>query len=246
MTLELRGYHDYYIGVDLGQASDWTAIAIVEEPVWIAERWAFDLVTDKTGWVSPADLVPYQIHRARAFNQNYGRPAKPPLHLRHLERMRRVGYPVVIDRVRELLARPPLSTHRTALLVDFGGVGRAVVDQMRQAGLYPRAVTITGGERINVEDDGREYRVPKRELIAATQLALQAGRLTIAEDLPDAATLVAELLAFRVKISAAGHDSYEARTGEHDDMILAASLTIWFREWNNYHMDAAQSAAVPA
>ena len=244
--IELRDYNDYCVGVDLGQASDYTAIAVVEEPVWIVERWAFDLLADKTGWVSPADLLPSQVHRARAFNQHYGRPAKPPLHLRHLERMRHVGYPVVIDRVRELLARPPLSTHRTALLVDFGGVGRAVVDQMEQAGLRPYAVTITGGEKVTVLNGGRELRTPKRELIAATQLALQSGRLSIAQDLPDAATLVAELLAFRVKISAAGHDSYEARTGEHDDMVLAASLAVWYREWWNYNMDAAQQAAVTA
>ena len=242
MSLELRDYNDYYIGVDLGQASDYTAIAILEEPVWIAAAWTFDLVTDRTGWVSPADLVPAQVHRVRAFNQHYGRPAKPPLHLRHLERLRHVGYPVVIDRVRELLARPPLATRRTALLVDYGGVGRAVVDQMEQARLCPYAVTITGGGKVTVLDGGRELRTPKRELIAATQLALQSGRLDIAQELPDAATLVAELLAFRVKISATGHDSYEARTGVHDDMVLATSLAVWYREWSNYYMDAAQQA----
>lgn len=235
--IEVRDYSDYIVGVDLGQVSDYTAIAIVEEPVWIREEWAFDLITDQRGWASPADLVPAQIHRARAFNQNYGRPPRPPLSLRHLERMRHVGYPTIVERVQALLSRPPLSTSRVALLVDHGGVGRAVVDQMTQLGLYPIGVTITGGDKVNRDENGIDLRVPKREIVVATQLVLQAGRLNIAAGLPDAQTLVDELLAFRVKISASGHDSYEGRSGVHDDLVFAAGVAVWYREWSMYHFD---------
>ena len=65
-------------------------------------------------------------------------------------------------------------------------------------------------------------------------MPLQAGRLRIAAALPEAGTLRAELENFRAKIGAAGHDSYGAgddwREGNHDDLVLAAALAVWFGE----------------
>jgi len=240
-SIELRDYNDYFVGVDLGQVSDYTAIAILEEPVWLTKAWAFDLAANMTGWVSPADLVPYQVQRARAFGQNYGRPPRPPLNLRHLERVRHLGYPAIVDRIAELLARPPLSTSRVQLLVDHGQVGRAVVDQMTQLGLRPIGVTVTGGDQVSRAPNRIDLRVPKREMVVATQLVLQAGRLNIAAGLPDAQTLVDELLAFRAKISANGHDTYDGRSGVHDDLVFAASVAVWYRGWFMYHFDLADT-----
>ena len=38
-------------------------------------------------------------------------------------------------------------------------------------------------------------------------------------------------MAFRVKISAEGHDSYGAhREGAHDDLVLALSCAVWYAE----------------
>jgi hypothetical protein len=45
-----------------------------------------------------------------------------------------------------------------ALLVDATGVGRAVLDQMREVVLNPVAVTITGGRHTSY--DGLMWRVP--------------------------------------------------------------------------------------
>ncbi len=39
----------YYWGLDLGQSSDYSALAIIEEPVWIM---------DAGQWVSPSQLPP--------------------------------------------------------------------------------------------------------------------------------------------------------------------------------------------
>jgi hypothetical protein len=38
---------------------------------------------------------------------------------------------------------------------------------------------------------------------------------------------VRELQAMRVSISPAGHDSYAARVGEHDALVLALDLALW-------------------
>ena len=36
-----------------------------------------------------------------------------------------------------------------------------------------------------------------------------------------------EAQAFTMKLSASGHDSYNARSGEHDDLLLAVALPVW-------------------
>jgi hypothetical protein len=76
--------------------------------------------------------------------------------------------------------------------VDQTGVGRAVVDMLRQAAGWVVPVTITGGHTVSRADNG-SYHVPKKELVTCLQLVMQSRRLQIARSLPDAATLVREL-----------------------------------------------------
>jgi hypothetical protein len=45
--------------------------------------------------------------------------------------------------------------------------------------------------------------------------------------MPEVPTLINELLSYQVQISDAGHDSYNARSGAHDDLVLAVSLAAW-------------------
>jgi hypothetical protein len=91
------------------------------------------------------------------------------------------------------------------------------------------AVTLHGGDAVNTPSRG-EVRAPKRDVVTATKVFLQANRLRIASALPLAQALVAELLAFEATISARGHDSYEGRSGEHDDLLLALSVGLWVAE----------------
>jgi hypothetical protein len=58
----------------------------------------------------------------------------------------------------------------------------------------------------------------------------QTSRLKIAAELPEAKTLINELLNFKVKINVkTAHDSYEAwREGVHDDLVLAVALSVWY------------------
>jgi hypothetical protein len=69
-------------------------------------------------------------------------------------------------------------------------------------GLIGTGQHVTGGD--TVTGDGGNYRVPKRYLVSTMQVLLQAERLKVAEELPDAAVLVQELLNFRVKIDTDG------------------------------------------
>lgn len=237
--------YSYYVGVDLGQKADYTAVAVLEEPVWVEgwvaenRRLAWELGTGHaSGWVSPADVSPDGLGGLLELNRRLGRPVGPPLSLRHLERFPLgTPYPKIVERVSGVLATPPLLDRPTALLVDSTGVGGGVVDMFVHAGLYPIPVTIHGGDKVLLQNPG--YRVPKRDLVAAVQVLLQNERLKIARALPEAETLRRELQNFRVKIDPkTAHDSYSHwREAEHDDLVLATALAAWFRGWWNSNLD---------
>jgi hypothetical protein len=148
--------------------------------------------------------------------------------VRYLERLRNTPYPAIVRRLDHLVRRLP---ERPSMAVDATGVGRPVVDMIRDAhipaSIYP--ITLTGGDA--VVRDGMERRVPKRDVASTIAVLLQTGRLRIARGLRESETLLRELLNFRVKISLSGHDSYEAwREQEHDDLVLAVGLAAWLFE----------------
>ena len=68
----------------------------------------------------------------------------------------------------------------------------------------------------------------------AVATALEVDRLRVASALPDAAALVRELAAFRVRFSGRGHASF-AGAGEHDDLVVAVALVVWWRAWPSMH-----------
>jgi len=147
--------------------------------------------------------------------------------LRHLERLPLgTTYPAIAKRVSALMATREVASN-AELVVDATGVGAPVLDLLRDTGLSPREVTITGGD--TVSEDGDSYRVPKRDLVSTVSVLLQSGRLRIAACLPEAETLVKELLNFQVKITNTANNTYGAwREGTHDDLVLAVALACWY------------------
>lgn len=201
----------FLIGLDLGQARDYTALAVLER----------------------VRMTRTATQTREAGAMRYTRPVTEELptvyHCRHLERFRlSTPYPAVVEQVGELLRSPAL-LHQATLVVDYTGVGRPVVDMMRGAGLAPVPVTITGGDVVT--RDGRAWRVPKRDLVGVVQVLLQSERLKFASALALTPALVAELTAFRVKITAAANDTYGVwREGAHDDLVLACAVALWYAE----------------
>ena len=218
----------FYVGLDLGQRSDYTALAVIEAPVFAREPiWTVDeqnhVRDERGGWMPPANVSrndwPMVRPARRDDRQSYA--------LRHLVRYPLgTPYPDIIASVHALLQLPPLAG-RCALLVDATGVGRPVVDQFKAAGIEPYAITITGGDA--VAQTGNEVRVPKRDLAMAVQLLLQQRRLSFAAALPLLDVLRKELQAFEVKIDPrTAHDSYLSwRDGAHDDLVLAVAMAAW-------------------
>jgi hypothetical protein len=157
----------------------------------------------------------------------------------HLERMRDLAYPEQIRRIAERyheLEQHARTAHRSAtvrLLVDQTGVGEAIVDAMREAGLKPIGVFIHGGE--GHKREGNRVRVAKKELVTSAQVAMQAKRLRISPEMDLAPALLKELLGFKFKLSATGHmrlgnDVGIERESPHDDLVLSVSMATWYLE----------------
>ena len=197
----------FCVGLDLGQAADYTALAVVQD------------VTEEN---------PAGGHRKA-------------LHLRHLERYPlRTPYPEIASKVAALVRDPTLSpaeydpsrmrhfSKPPELAVDATGVGVAVTDLLKERGLRFKAITITGGGKVNAAAGG--YRVPKRDLVAALEVPFHTGELKVAEGLELWPALQTELLNFRRKINLkTAHDSYEHwRDSDHDYLVLAVALACWW------------------
>jgi hypothetical protein len=199
----------YILGVDLGQANDFTALSILEKH------------RDTTSEIRQQGFEPPTATTT----------IKNIFHLRHLQRLKLgTGYPQIVDIVSTMLKALPPAKQAPALVTDATGVGRPVIDMMTKAGLRPIALTITGGF-----DENRvlsnEWKIPKRNLVSTLAVLLQSGRLKVAPDLAEGETFVSELSNFKVKISAAGHDSYNAwRESVHDDLVLSVALAAWYGE----------------
>ncbi len=186
---------DFIMGVDLGQAQDFTAVVVLERE----ERETVNHFT-----------------------------------VRHLERLPLgTSYPEQVRHIKALYDRLKDDGHKLNLVVDGTGVGRAVVDMLTQARLPVTAITITGGDAVTRE--GRDFRVPKRDLVSVVQVLLQTSRLKIDATLPEASILTSELQGFKYSITAAGHDRYGNdvaawREAAHDDMVLATAVACWWGE----------------
>ena len=192
---------DFIIGIDLGQARDHTAVVI------------FERIEGLTG----------EAERGRWARQvRYD--------LRHLERPPLgTGYIEVVQRLKHLIARLP-KYERLRIVVDRTGCGRPVVDFMRKEKLQVIPITITAGGSVTGGAYGG-FNVPKKELVSNLAILLQSDRLKISAELPEALQLVEELQNFKMKITLAGNDTYEAwRESDHDDMVLAAAMACWYGE----------------
>jgi hypothetical protein len=91
-------------------------------------------------------------------------------------------------------------------------------------------VTITAGQEVAMGTGG-DFQIPKMELVGVLQVLLQTRRLGVARSLPDAEVLVNELENFKIKVPTLEQDSFEAwREGPHDDLLFAVALAAWAGE----------------
>jgi hypothetical protein len=198
----------HVIGLDLGQQQDHTALALLEWDVQLP----------------------------------YNRQLRPRYEVRTLKRWPLgTAYTDIVKGLVSFVGLPelhlqPKKVREPLLVIDQTGVGRPVVEMVLE-GLYKAhlplgmlGVTITSGHEVTLATSA-QWHVPKRDLVGTLKVLLQTRRLHVAGELPEAAALVRELEAFRVKVTTAGNETFEAwRERDHDDMVFAAALACWGAE----------------
>jgi hypothetical protein len=209
----------FFIGVELGQVSDVTALSVLESqvlPVFRTEEVYGEHWVDVHPIYRGGDGMEVREHPPVTFA------------LRHLERIPAgVSYPEIVSRVESLNRQ--LKTPAT--LLDATGVGKAAVALFRASNFNLSVFTLMAGNQMVQE--GSSYRIPKRDVISTTQVLLQTGRLKIARSLPHAAFLARELVNFRLKVTSKGpEDVLDWREGPGDDLVLALAIAAWQAERN--------------
>jgi hypothetical protein len=207
----------YFLGLDLGKVNDHAALALV--------RLSKEAPPPKLG----QRIVYYADGRVE-------RERLPdPRHYYDVEWVERLplgtDYPDILQYLKHRIDQPELRD-RVNVILDHTGGGIPVYDFFRAARLNCRliglTITATGAPHW---ETATQVHVSKRDLISATQVALQCRTLRISPALPHAGTLQKELQNYQVKINPlTAHDSYNAREGEHDDLVLALCLAIWLPE----------------
>lgn len=199
---------NYILGVDLGTRQDYSALVLARRAERIQERTALP-GTWQAETERPMLYSVYEIGLIERF----------PLG---------VAYGEVIEAIRWVTELPFLFRQNLTTVVDATGVGYPVLQQMQNAGIASIGVTITGGTSTGENDIG--YTVPKRDLVSAMQIVYQTDRIRVSGKLKLTKVFNEELKSFRRKETASRKETFEGEAGEHDDIVLAASLAIWYGE----------------
>jgi hypothetical protein len=192
----------YFVGLDLGQAQDFTALAVLGRPLVLQG--------------DPAHLrrCSYALRHLHRFplGTHYSQVLGTLLKL--LQTPSLVGACLVVDK-----------TGVGQAVID------ALADGLRdRVTCLFCPVTITTGQEVTTGLGGG-LRVPKKELVGILQVLLQNRRLQVARKLPEAQLLLRELENFRMKVTNLRPESFETwREGHHDDLVLAVGLAAWAGE----------------
>ena len=149
-----------------------------------------------------------------------------------MERRQRLSYPDLIAWVTSALKIPEFHTNTTSspeLVLDSTGVGVAVKDLLLRVGVKPIAITTTSGNVVT-KIDNFSFNVGKALLVGKFLAVFDAGRFQVNPNLPIYPQFERELLGFKAEISARGNAIFEAEEGEHDDLISACYLCVWWAE----------------
>ena len=209
------------IGVDLGQARDSTAYCLTEVVRDPGEPHSF-----------------YTVHEI----------ARLPLGMSYPDQARRLtliyqhAVAIVADRqvkakgIRRLWRAPEMDPDPALaaaasvwMNVDATGIGRAVVDALREAAGIPAnhlcAITITGGTGFDLHRGAKVGSTSKEHLISRLS-AVSGFRRILLPHTEEARIAAAELADFQFNVNDNATITYAARVGAHDDLVISLALSI--------------------
>jgi hypothetical protein len=223
-----------HLGVDLGQAQDFSAVALVE----VGERPVLggQMYRGANGRMVPELEATYRVQRLQRLDLG-------------------TSYVQVAQRIAQLVAslwdwehglreRGELQPHAPQLSwdiwADATGVGRPVMEligtalnastKTDRAKLHP--VVFTHGDRFTRggyekygDVLGKAYLVSRLQVLAQVQRPDDAPRLRLPPRDAEAAAMMQELKDYKIKVDEDANDKYGAfTTGAHDDLVTAVGL----------------------
>lgn len=191
----------YFLGLDVGQSTDYTALAVLERPrVQVSDP-------------STSRRPVYAMRHLQRFSPGTHYPEITQVIFDLLQSESLSGSMLVVD-----------ETGVGAAVVDL------FVDALQhQVNCHFCRVLITNGHEI--QNSTGVMQVPKKELVSTLQVLLHTRRLQISRSSPDVDVFVKELENFRMKVPLVGTDTMEAwREQPHDDLIFAAAIAAWIGE----------------
>ena len=146
-----------------------------------------------------------------------------------MARKQGLPYDHIVDWVAKTLKKPEFNREGPPdFILDSTGVGVAVRDMLLAKGIRLKAATIVAGETFTRQ--GSIYHVGKPRLIGTFLGAFDAGKVHVNPNMPIWPQLEKEMLGFRAEMSAQGRAKFEAEPGEHDDMLFALAMAVWYGE----------------
>jgi hypothetical protein len=160
------------------------------------------------------------------------------------------------------VAREVLQMPADFLVMDYGGVGRAVVEMLYQEAMLRnwrgaiKPVQFTASNAMasaKHETHGRYYTVPKVDIIGALTVLVEQGGIEFATDNegridPNMELLLEELSTFKKTITKNAMIQFGAlpTVGAHDDLVCALGLACWqmvgygYRQLNIFRGEPAE------
>ena len=192
----------YFVGLDLGQARNYTAMAVLER------RWHAATAQEFIASSGRAYQGEYRYRVVGLDRCSLGTP-----------------YPAVVEWVKARLREYPLG-NIAAVVVDATGVGSAVMDLLKRADLGVRWIgtVITGNQASPVGAGATTVAgyqtVSRAEVLTGVQIAVQAKRLTVVmSECREWEALSRELVLLRLE---------GKRAGVQDDLAFGLGLAIWW------------------
>ena len=218
----------YSVGVDFGQANDFTAIAVLEKTIAPPETALFAPVGK-----SPSNRL---VEGSIIYDLVYLK--RPKLG---------TPYDTIAKKVADLVCElEPQGAFgelgQVTLSVDGTGVGRSVVDMLdtefKRRGATSKAMLRVDFRRVSVTGSQTTLKrptrangfwsVPKKDLVFPAVAAFQQGKIRIGK-VKDREALVNELKNYRRTTNVAtGNTAFEPwRESDHDDLLFAVCLSLW-------------------
>ena len=218
----------YSVGVDLGQANNFTAIAVLEKTIAPPETALFAPVGE-----SPSNRL---VEGSIVYDLVYLK--RPKLG---------TPYDTIAKKVADLVCElEPQGAFgelgQVTLSVDGTGVGRGVVDMLdtefKRRGTTSKSVPRVDFRRVSVTGSQTTLKrptrangywsVPKKDLVFPAVAAFQQGKIRLGK-VKDRDALVNELKNYRRTTNiATGNMGFEPwRESDHDDLLFALCLALW-------------------